>query len=79
MLHELVLKLIHLGWLALPYPLYALYSRNYLEFREALLLVLQAIILLSLMLPGWLMQSIRLLANLAFVLVTLDLCIIEYE
>ena len=31
MIHELILKLLHLGWLLLPFPLYALYSKHYLD------------------------------------------------
>lgn len=31
MIHTIVVKIIHLGWLALPMPLYALYNRHYLD------------------------------------------------
>jgi hypothetical protein len=78
MLYTLIIKLIHLGWIALPYPLYSLYNGNYLELKEMLLLVIQTAFLLSLMFTGWVMQIIRLIANGLFVLLTLDLCIIEY-
>jgi hypothetical protein len=78
MLQELLRSVIHLGWLALPYPFYALYNRYYLELREQLLLLLQCLILASLMLPGWALQALRLIINGSFALVTLDLCIIEY-
>lgn len=78
MLHLVVLKIIHLGWLSVPFPLYALYSRHFLDQKEAQLLIIQAVMLLSLMLPGWVMLIFRLVGTGFFVLIVLDLCLSEY-
>ena len=79
MIHELILKLLHLGWLLLPFPLYALYSKHYLDPNQAHLLIVQAVLLFSLMLPGWMMYTVKLVVTGFFVLVVLDLCIVEFQ
>lgn len=72
---NVIVRVIHLGWLAVPLPLYALYNKHYLDQKEAQLLIVQALLLLSLMLPGWLTYAVRLVVNGFFVLIVLDLCI----
>jgi hypothetical protein len=33
MIHIVILKIIHLGWLGVPFPLYALYSHHFLDLK----------------------------------------------
>ncbi len=79
MLHIIILKILHLCWLVVPFPIYALYNKNYLDHKEAELLIIQSVSLLSLMTPGWIMHPIRLVTNGFYVFIVLDLCIIQYE
>ncbi len=44
-----------------------------------MLLALDAAMFISLMLPGWLLQALRLVLNGFFVLLVLDMFIAEYE
>lgn len=32
-MQQWVIKMLHLGWLAMPFPLYALYNKHYLDAK----------------------------------------------